>query len=203
MSSAWCGRRVLYSSRNASTTACASSMLANGPCSVRHSSCRVWCQRSIFPVVVGDRNPVSRCSMPFLRQIRSNNTSAGRGLLNLPVNCLPLSLSTWSGQPYSTRAAANARHTARPVPRRTTLAITACREWSSSPVTTLSSVPSASHTDPVMSICHRSIGAGRSQALYDSRDRRRDLPATRCSRTSTRYTVDRDGSTATPRTPSS
>ena len=37
--------------------------------------------------------------MPFLRQIRSNSTSAGRGLPNRPVNCLPLSVSTSSGMP--------------------------------------------------------------------------------------------------------
>jgi hypothetical protein len=37
--------------------------------------------------------------MPLRRQIRSNNTSAGRGLPNRPVNCLPLSDKTSSGIP--------------------------------------------------------------------------------------------------------
>ena len=40
-----------------------------------------------------------RCLMPFSRQIRSNSTSAGRGLVYRPVNCLPLSVSTSSGIP--------------------------------------------------------------------------------------------------------
>jgi len=34
---------------------------------------------------------VVRAMMPFSRQIRSNITSAGRGLVNRPVTCLPLS----------------------------------------------------------------------------------------------------------------
>jgi hypothetical protein len=37
--------------------------------------------------------------MPFSRQIRSNSTSAGRGLMNRPVNTVPLSVSTSSGTP--------------------------------------------------------------------------------------------------------
>ena len=37
--------------------------------------------------------------MPFSRKIRSNSTSAGRGLPNRPVNCLPLSVNTSSGTP--------------------------------------------------------------------------------------------------------
>ena len=56
-------------------------------------------QPSIFPVVVGDRGFVSRGVMPFSRQIRSNSTSAGRGLMNRPVNTVPLSVSTSSGHP--------------------------------------------------------------------------------------------------------
>lgn len=40
-----------------------------------------------------------RAVMPFSRQIRSNITSAGRGLVNRPVNCLPLSVSTSEGTP--------------------------------------------------------------------------------------------------------
>jgi len=38
--------------------------------------------------------------MPFSRQIRSNNTSAGRGLPKRPVNCLPSVLP--SGYPAGT-----------------------------------------------------------------------------------------------------
>jgi hypothetical protein len=50
------------------------------------------CQRSTFPVVVGDRGAVNRCRMPFSAQIRSNNTSAALPAgPNRPVNTLPLS----------------------------------------------------------------------------------------------------------------
>jgi transposase len=45
------------------------------------------------------------------------------------------------------------------VARGTTVAITQNREWSSTPVTTLASVPSASMTPPTMSICHNSNAA--------------------------------------------
>jgi hypothetical protein len=99
MPSDWCGRSVLYSSRHASSAACSVSMLLNGPCTSSSSSCRDWCSRSIFPVVVGDRGLVSRWVMPFSRQIRSNSTSAGRGLMNRPVNTVPLPVSTSSGTP--------------------------------------------------------------------------------------------------------
>ena len=51
------------------------------------------------PVVVGERGLVSRWVMPFSRQIRSNSTSAGRGLPNRPVNCLPLSDKHFAGTP--------------------------------------------------------------------------------------------------------
>jgi hypothetical protein len=101
--------------------------------------------------------------MPFSRQIRSNITSPGRGLVNRPVNCFPLSVSTSPGTPNFSSATANAEQTARPVARRTTVAITQYREWSSSPVTTFASEPSARRTPPTMSICHSSIGCGRSQ----------------------------------------
>jgi hypothetical protein len=47
--------------------------------------------RSTFPVVVGEYGLASSCLIPFSRQIRSNSTSAGRGLPNRPVNTLPLS----------------------------------------------------------------------------------------------------------------
>jgi hypothetical protein len=73
-------------------------------------------------------------------------------------------VSTCSGTPYSSSARANAAHTARPVARRTTVAITQNREWSSTPDTSLYSRPAA-NTPPTMSICHSCIGAGRSHRL--------------------------------------
>jgi hypothetical protein len=118
-------------------------------------------KRSTLPVVVGVAGWVSRWVMPFSRQIRSNITSPP--LPNRAVNCLPLSVSTSSGTPNSSNAWANARQTARPVARRVTAAITQNREWSSTPVTTLASVPSAKKIPPTMSICHSSIGRSRSQ----------------------------------------
>ena len=54
---------------------------------------------STLPMVVGEYGLVSSCLIPFLRQIRSNSTSAGRGLPNRPVNTFPLSVSTSSGMP--------------------------------------------------------------------------------------------------------
>ena len=75
-------------------------MLSNGPWTSSSSRCRVWCSRSIFPVVVGEWILVSRWVMPFSRQILSNSTSTGTpGLWNRPVNTLPLSVSTSSGIP--------------------------------------------------------------------------------------------------------
>ena len=50
----WCGRSWLYSWRQASTAAWASSIVANGPAWSRKSVCRVWCQRSTLPMVVGE-----------------------------------------------------------------------------------------------------------------------------------------------------
>lgn len=117
------------------------------------SRCKVWWNRSTFPVVVGVRGLVLRATMPFSRQIRSNMTSPGRGLVNRPVNCLPLSVRTSSGIPKRCSASTNAAHTARPVARRTTAAITQNREWSSTPDTTLTSVPSANLPPPTMSSC--------------------------------------------------
>ena len=99
MSSDWCGRSWSYSARQVSTAACAASIVANGPASSSKSLCRLWCQRSTFPVVAGERGLVSSWRMPFLRQIRPDSTSAGRGLPNRPVNCLPLSVSISSGMP--------------------------------------------------------------------------------------------------------
>ena len=55
--------------------------------------------RSIFPVVVGERGAVSRCLIPFSRQIRSKSTSTGRWWPYRPVNTFPLSVRTSSGTP--------------------------------------------------------------------------------------------------------
>ena len=72
---------------------------ANGPAASRSSRRSVRCHLSTFPVVVGEYGPVSLAVMPCSRQTRSNSTSAGRGLVNRPVNCLPLSVSTSDGTP--------------------------------------------------------------------------------------------------------
>jgi hypothetical protein len=65
---------------------------------VSNSARRVRWNRSILPVVVGDRGWVNKCSMPFSRQIRSNNTSVG-GVKNFPVNTRPLSVKICCGTP--------------------------------------------------------------------------------------------------------
>src|SRR5947208_870611 len=49
------------------------------------------------PVLVLGEESLTSVSLPFRRQIRSNSTSAGRGLPNRPVNCLPSSVSTCWG----------------------------------------------------------------------------------------------------------
>ena len=67
MPSDWCGRSVLYSSRQASSAACSASMFANGPWTSSSSRWRLWCRRSIFPVVVREWILVSRWAMPFSR----------------------------------------------------------------------------------------------------------------------------------------
>jgi hypothetical protein len=66
--------------------------------SAMNSRRRLWWNRSILPVVVGERTPVWRWEIPFSRQIRSNMTSTGWGP-NRPVNTLPLSVRTSSGIP--------------------------------------------------------------------------------------------------------
>ena len=87
-------------------------------------------QREVEPFDLAGRGRrrrlVNRCVMPLWRQILSNNTSPP--FPNRSVNCLPLSVSTSSGTPNFASAAANARHTARPVARSTTAAITQNRE---------------------------------------------------------------------------
>ena len=86
-------------------------------CPVGNSARRVRWNRSIFPVVVGDRGAVSRCSMPFSRQIRSKSTSIG-GCPNRPVNTLPLSVRICCGTPCRRIAAASPSQTGLgPLPR--------------------------------------------------------------------------------------
>jgi hypothetical protein len=161
MPSAWCGRRVLYSTTQASTAACASATSANIRPASSSARTVLW-NRSILPVVVGERTPVNRWVMPRSRHSRSNNTTPG-GRPNRPVNTLPLSLSSSSGSPWRSRACRNTRHTACAVARCTTPAATQNLEWSSRPVTSLASCPSASCTPPITSICHSCIGRSRSQ----------------------------------------
>jgi hypothetical protein len=113
---------VLYSFTQVLTAACAAARSANGTASSVSSRRSDPWNRSIFPVVVGERGWVSRRVMPLSRQIRSNSTSPP--LPNRSVNCLPLSVSTSPGTPNSRSAEANARQTARPVARATTEAMT-------------------------------------------------------------------------------
>ena len=63
----------------------------------------------------GDAGAVSRCLIPFSRQILSNSTSPLRvpWVPNRSVNCLPLSAVISSGTPNRSSASANARHSAR------------------------------------------------------------------------------------------
>jgi hypothetical protein len=110
---------------------------------------------------------------------------------------------TSSGTPKRRNATAKARHTARPVARKVAEAITQNREWSSTPVTIFTSVPSARNTPPTMSSCHNAIGASRSQRRYSSRRRRRARGATKPRRTRIRYTAIRDGTGDHPDRPSS
>jgi hypothetical protein len=58
----------------------------------------LW-NRSILPVVVGERGLVSRWVMPLSRHSFSNITSTGNGRVCRPVNCRPLSVSTSNGAP--------------------------------------------------------------------------------------------------------
>ena len=156
--------------------------------------------RSTFPFWFGDAGAVSRWVIPFRRQILSNNTSPRDGpyRLNRSVNCLPLSVITSSGTPNRANASANARHTARPVARSTTFAITQYREWSSTPVTIFASrtTPVTGLTNsipPTMSMPHSCIGPGRSNRMNESRGRFRGRDFTSPCRRRIRLIVDVDG----------
>ena len=82
--------------------------------------------------------------------------------MNRPVKTFPLSVRICSGTPCSARAWRSASHTGRAVALATTRAQTTNRAWSSMPVTTFTSVPSARWTEPITSICHSSIARPRS-----------------------------------------
>jgi hypothetical protein len=84
------------------------------------------CQRSILPVVVGERGAVKRWVIPLLRQIRSKRTGPGPGP-NRAVNTFPLSVRIASGTPWAAIAASSASHTGRAVARATTCAHTTKR----------------------------------------------------------------------------
>jgi hypothetical protein len=77
---------------------------------VSNSVRRVRWNRSILPVVVGERGAVRRCSMPFSRQIRSKRTSTG-GWWNRPVNTFPLSVRICCGTPWARIAHASPSQT--------------------------------------------------------------------------------------------
>jgi hypothetical protein len=158
--------------------------------------------RSIFPVVVGERGAVSRCSIPFSRQIRSNSTSTG-GWWNRPVNTFPLSVRICSGTPQARIAAASPSQTGRVRSRAIRVADTHSREQSSMPVSALAWEPSASRNPPTVSICHSSIGRPRSHRRQLRRRRRRWSGSTSPARTRHRYTADSLGAGDLPRRDSS
>jgi hypothetical protein len=87
-----------------------------------------------------------------------------------------MSVITSSGTPWRASAWANPRHTARPVARSTTFAITQNREWSSMPVTIFASRSSpvtglTRRIPPTMSMPHSCIGPGRSNRWNEDRGR--------------------------------
>ena len=102
--------------------------------------------------------------MPFSRQILSKSTSVSFRPKR-PVKTLPLSVRISSGTPWRSRAWAKKPQTGRAVARTMIPAQTQKRLWSSTPVSTLHSVPSSKSTPPTTSICHSSIGRPRSQRL--------------------------------------
>ena len=75
---AWWGRTLLYSAAQSSRAAWAAAMLVRTRLA-RNSIRSVRWNRSILPVVVGERTPVRRWVMPFWRQTRSKSTSTGLG----------------------------------------------------------------------------------------------------------------------------
>jgi hypothetical protein len=104
---------------------------------------------------------VSRWRIPLSAQIRSNITGPGPRP-NRAVKTLPLSVRICSGIPCRRSAAVSAWPTGRAVARTTTRAHTMNLEWSSIPVTTLTSCPAARWTRPITSTCHSCIARLRS-----------------------------------------
>src|SRR5665647_1248947 len=74
------------------------------------------------------------------------------------------------GQPWRCIASMSAAQTGRAVARSTSLAETQKREWSSRPLTSLSSSPPSSFTPPMTSICQSSMGRIRSQRRRKRRE---------------------------------
>ena len=132
--------------------------------STKKSERMVLWNLSTLPVVVGEYGAVSKWRIPLLVQIRSKSTGPGPWPKRA-VKTLPLSVRIWSGTPWARSAHWRASHTGLAVARATTRAQTQNREWSSTPVTTLTSVPSARWKRPTMSICHSSMERDRSHRL--------------------------------------
>ncbi len=120
--------------------------------------------------------------MPFSRQMRSNKTSTG-GWAKRPVKTLPLSVRTWLGRPYVFRAELNPSQTACVRSRVISRAETQNLEWSSTPVSALALLPSASKKPCTTSSCQSSIGAARSHRFQVSRRRRRLIGSMTAART--------------------
>ena len=106
----WCGRSVLYSWRQASSAACNASMLSNGPCASSSSRWRVWCSRSMFPVVVAEWILVSRrvCRSPG-RSCRTASPPSPRACGTGRLNTLPLSSQAVSSDTMSGPCASQAQ----------------------------------------------------------------------------------------------
>jgi hypothetical protein len=110
----------------------------------------------------GGTDPGEQVGDPLLAADAVEQHLAGVGPRR-PVKTLPLSVKSSSGLPWRSKAAQNTRQTALALARSTSPAATQNREWSSMPVTALSSWPSVSQIPPMMSSCHSSIGRLRSQ----------------------------------------
>jgi hypothetical protein len=90
------------------------------------------------------------------------------------------------GDPVALQGGDKTRQTLRALARSTSPAAPQNREWSSRPVRTLSSRPSASQTPPITSSCHNSIGRSRSHRRQAALRRRRATGSINCWRTSAR-----------------
>ena len=165
------------------------------------------CRGTAPPSRSGSVTPgaVSRCVIPLLAaDLVEQHLTRAAVPLNRSVNCLPLSVITSSGTPNRASACANARHTARPVARSTTFAITQNREWSSTPVTSFASrsTPVAGSTSGSRRRCRSATTASAPAvrtAYTSSRGRFRGRARTRPCRSRIRSIVAVDG-TATRRT---